>query len=214
MTGIMLIGKSDMHTGNCRTQWSFGKPLILEQKYSDYHLTEGTVAVLPDNRLLAVYRAHSTQREKNKTENWVKFFAVSNDNGLTWTKASVMRYADGKNLCSPSSMARLVMHRSGRLFMLGNIYDKNYPENADVNQSRNQLAMIEIDTDTLLPREETLVIIARRTANMSQNTAISNFSVSIDRKNGDILVSVPVVYAKCIELSDCCLMNYRIQIDS
>ena len=125
-----------------------------------------------------------------------------------------MRYADGRNLCSPSSMARLVMHRSGRLFILGNIYDRNYPENADVNQSRNQLAMIEIDTDTLLPREETLVIIARRTSNMSQNTAISNFSVSVDRKSGDILVSVPVVYANRIELSDCCLMSYRIQIEA
>ena len=213
MTGIMLIGKSDMQTGCCRTQWSFSKPLVLEQDYSDYHLTEGTVAVLPDGRLLAVYRAHSTQREKNKTINWVKFFAVSKDNGLTWSKACVMRYADGKPLCSPSSMARLVMHRSGRLFMLGNIYDRNYSENADANQSRNQLAMLEIDTDTLLPLEETLVIIARRTSNMSQNTAISNFSVSVDRKRGDILVSVPVVYANRIELSDCCLMNYRIQIE-
>ena len=213
MTGIMLIGHTVTHAGVCRTEWKFSEPLELADKYKDYHLTEGTVAALPDGRLLAVYRSHLFTQNASQAEKWVKFYAVSNDNGMTWSKPCIMRYADGRNLCSPSSMARLVMHKSGRLFMIGNIYGMECAEDIKPEQSRNQLAMIEIDTVSLLPLAETLTVIAKRTANMNENTALSNFSVSVDRESGDILLSVPTVYANRMDLSDCCLVNYRVKIE-
>lgn len=215
MTGIMLIGRSSMRAaGACRTQWSFSKPLQLSDADKDYHLTEGSVVQLPDGRLFVVYRAHSMVREKNKTENWVKFCAVSNDNGMTWSEPYIMRYADGKNLCSPSSMSRLVMHSSGRLFMIGNIYGREYPEEMNCAYSRNQLSMIEIDIESLMPIEETLTVIFNRTASMNEDTAISNFTVNLDRNNGDILIYVPIVYAERLELSDSCLVNFRVRIEN
>ena len=47
---------------------------------------------------------------------------------------------------------------------------------------------------SLMPIEETLTVIFNRTASMNEDTAISNFTVNLDRNNGDILIYVPIVY--------------------
>ena len=106
-------------------------------------------------------------------------------------------------------MARLVFLQ-GKLFLLGNIYGRDLPEEITPFQSRNSLSMIEIDTDSLTPVEKTLTVIDERSPENNPSLALSNFTLLHDRERGGILIACPMVFAHQETLTDCRLMLYHV----
>jgi len=70
-----------------------------------------------------------------------KWFSISKDGGYNWSSPEALRYDDGSDLFSPSSMSRLIKRTDGKIYWVGNITDTN-PKG---NNPRNVLAIGEID---------------------------------------------------------------------
>ena len=203
----MLHGRSIRGGGSTRTAWSTGEAVPFFCKASGLQLTEGSVAELPDGRVAALYRADPLAGGSTR---WIKFLAVSEDGGHSFSPAQPWCYTDGTEVCSPSSMPRLWLHSSGRLFFIGNIW----PRQVELMRSRNALSIVEIDRDTLRALPETVTQIDGWHEGDHPYLALSNFTVTEDRRTNDILVYCPKAYAAKYELADSVLMRYRIRINS
>ena len=204
----MLLGRNARNGGSTRTAWNVSDPIRLPGNPPDLRLTEGSAVELPDGRVAALYRADSFS-DHGGNARWTKFLAVSEDGGHTWSPAQPWRYTDGSEVCSPCSMPRLWLHPSGRLFFIGNLW----PRQVELMRSRNALSIVEIDTDTLQARPETLTLIDGHQEGDHPYLALSNFTVAEDRRNDDILVYCPKAYARNYDVTDCVLMRYRIKIN-
>lgn len=203
----MLHGRNARNGSSTRTAWTISSPIPYPVNSGDFRLTEGTVAELPDGRLLALHRADSISNHGGNAP-WNKFISVSEDGGHSWSTARPLCYADGSAVCSPCSMPRLWLHPCGRLFFIGNIWSGE----VELMRSRNTLSILEIDIDTLQARPETLTRIDGHNSGDHPHLALSNFTVTGDRRTDDILVYCPKAYIRKVTVSDCVLMRYRISI--
>ncbi len=204
----MLHGRGSRNGGCTGTVWSVSEPIRFATRFDDLQLTEGSVIELPDGRLAAVYRADSFTAHGGNAR-WNKFLTVSEDGGRNWSPAAPLLHNDGSEVCSPCSMPRLWLHSSGKVFFIGNIW----PRQVELMRSRNVLSIAEINPDTLRVKPETVTAIDGHGNGDHPYLALSNFTVTEDRRNGDILVFCPKAYTRKFELPDCVLMRYRIRID-
>ena len=185
--------------------WSFGG-ILPQPNNENLRLTEGSLAELPDGRLLALFRADTI--EGNTDIPWYKWLTISEDGGSSWKPTAPLCYDHGQPVISPGSQPRLILHSSGRLFFIGNILQAK----CDPYLSRNSLSMIEIDTGSLMAIPESLSIIDARTPDDHPFLAISNFTALEDRFSGNILVYSPRTYNRAFSASDSILMKHSLRI--
>jgi hypothetical protein len=118
-----------------------------------------------------------------------KWFSISADGGLTWSKPEPWVYDDGGAFFSPSSMSALFRHSTGRIFWVGNLV----PDNPQGNSPRHPLVIGEVDRKTLrLLRSSVLTLDREEPGDKTQGRLdLSHVHLIEDRENKEIIVTYP-----------------------
>jgi hypothetical protein len=140
------------------------------------------VAEMPGGRILMLMRGSNSGLS---APGW-RWFAVSSDGGQTWTDATPWTYSDGSSFYSPSSCSQLVHHSNGKYYWIGNIS----PSNPSGNEPRHPLVIGEVDPQTLLLIQSTVVTLDDVEPGDSSSLQLSNFIAREDRLTGDIVIDM------------------------
>ena len=163
-------------------EWDLSQFVIPDPNRTTRGFWEGSLAQVPDGRILLVMRGSNDARPELPGYKW---FTVSSDGGYTWTDAKPWRYADGETLHSPSSMLHLLQHSNGNTYWIGNIS----PANPKGNSPRHPLLVGELDEDSLMLRRETLCVVDDRGPEDDERLQLSNFLGYEDRETAEIVIN-------------------------
>lgn len=179
---LMLIGTwKDDH----RISWTGSEPIPADHTRTVRGLYEPTLAEMPDGRILCVMRGSNglknDQEYKLPSHKW---YCVSTDGGFHWSKPEPWHYSNGKDFFSPSSMSQIIQHSSGRYFWIGNIS----PANCQGNAPRWPLVLGEIDPESMMLIEESVITLDTKGEGDPEGLQLSNFFAFEDRETGDIVL--------------------------
>ena len=173
-TGGVVLMRRDPSSG----VWSPSNPQYIDPDLSSRGLLEPDVAVLKNGDLLVVMRGSNTETTPGR-----KWMSISTDRGKTLSPVQELRYDDGSQFYSPSSIHSFVRARkNGRLYWVANIVDRP-PEG---NSPRYPLYIAEIDEDRVAVRKDSLVLADWRGDDEPEEVQLSNFSVLENRETLDI----------------------------
>jgi hypothetical protein len=116
--------------------------------------------------------------------------AYSKD-AIRWSKPEPWIYSNGKPFYSPSACSQLLHHSSGRLYWIGNIT----PENPRGNRPRYPLVIGEVDLNSGLLKQESVVTIDTRGAGDHELLTLSNFYAREDRVTREVVVHMTRLFA-------------------
>ena len=151
--------------------WNAGTPVWLSRDDAFNGLLEADIAELGDGRVLIVWRATKNGQEKPA----YKYFAVSDDGGLTFSEPGVFCYSDGLPFFSSSSFHRLFRSSlTGKLYWIGNILPEH---TTNPGHPRYPLIIAEIDESTYGLKRETVTEIDTRWPGEGERLQLSNFWV-------------------------------------
>ena len=157
------------NTENEAYDWKAGESVWLSRDDAFNGLLEADVAELSDGRVLIVWRVTKNGKEKPA----YKYFAVSDDGGLTFSKPEVFCYSDGSNFFSSSTFHRLFRSsKTGKLYWIGNILQKH---TTIPGHPRYPLNIAEVDERTLGLKKETVTEIDTRQPGEGERLQLSNF---------------------------------------
>jgi hypothetical protein len=173
---------------NKKTQaydWKAGEPVWLSRNLAFNGLLEADVVELKDGRVLCVWRVTKNGKESPA----YKYFGVSNDGGMTFTKPKVFQYRDGTKFFSSSTFHRIFRSsKTGKLYWIGNIL----PEHTTIpGHPRYPLNIAEIDEQSLGLIKETVTEIDTRQPGEGLRLQLSNFWIveSQQEKNLEIYLT-------------------------
>jgi hypothetical protein len=172
-----------------RIEWKAHKPVSGDPNRSTRGMDESTLGLLADGRVLMVIRGSNDLKEHLPGYKW---FVISFDGGVTWSRPEPWRYTDGTLFYSPASCSQLLQHSSGALLWLGNICKQNPRSNAP----RYPLIMGEVDRESGLLKRDSLSIVDDRGKADSESLQLSNFYAREDRQTGAVLLHMTRLFAK------------------
>lgn len=160
--------------------WTPSQPVFVPRRASSRGLVELDLAELKNGGLLMIMRGSNTGLDPVACPGR-KWFSVSRDGGLTWSRPSDIRYDTGESVYSPASISQTIRSaRTGRLYWVGNITETP----PDGNSPRYPLRIVEIDEDRPAFRKDTVTLIDDRDpARDSPHVQLSNFSLLEDRES-------------------------------
>ena len=117
-----------------------------------------------------------------------KWMSMSKDGCRTWSKPVPWTYTNGEAFFSPAAQSSLIRsHKNGRLYWIGNIT----PTNPDGNYPRFPLMMGEVDEESGLLKQETVITIDTRNPEFdTDKMQLSNFRTTEDPQTGRILITL------------------------
>ncbi|WP_159451744.1 exo-alpha-sialidase [Pedobacter africanus] len=173
--------------------WEMSARITGDPERSTRGMIEPTLIALNNGHLVVVMRGSNEQKgSKNYTLPGYKWLSVSKDEGKHWSKPEPLRFENGREIYSPSSMSTLFKHSSGRCFWIGNMTT----ENNEGNLPRWPLVCIEMNTKNLRLKESTLLVLDTRQEEdkLKGRLDISHFSVIEDRKTKEMIITYPRSY--------------------
>jgi hypothetical protein len=206
VSASMAIGnwnadKSDLN-------WTFGRPLSRLPDRQTPGFAEVSIAPWENGDLLAVARMEPHDPEVDYACKW---WAISSDQGRTWTPARPLRDTRGGWVHSPATCSRIIRHSSGKLLLITNLYD--HPCQGLGPRYALHIAEIGRDAhgDPAIMRDSISTIDQRRPGELDE-LALSNFTVYEDRVTRELCVFCPRVYARRFTLEDSDCMLYRLLV--
>jgi arylsulfatase A len=173
--------------------WQAGKPAWLLRETAYNGLLEADVAELTDGRVLIVWRV-----TRYKDSPACKYYGVSSDGGLTFTKPRPFTYSNGANFFSTSTFHRLFRSsKTKKLYWIGNIAPEK-PTNA--GHPRYPLIIGEIDEETLGLKKETVTEVDTRHEGEGKMLQLSNFWIIEHSKTHELEVYLTRLYENPDEL--------------
>jgi hypothetical protein len=179
---LMLIGS--WRDGG-RIEWQVSEQIEADPDRTVRGLYEPTLAEMPDGRILCVMRgSNGLKKDPEYRLPSHKWYSVSEDGGFTWSKPEPWHYSNGDSFYSPSSMSQLIPHSNGRYYWIGNIS----PENARGNAPRWPLVIGEVDAETMMLIQSSVITMDTRGPDDPEGLQLSNFYAFEDRETGDIVL--------------------------
>lgn len=189
-----------------RIEWDVSERIKGDPNRTARGLYEGTLAEMPDGRVLLVMRG-SNGGKKDRMFVWgsYKWYSVSSDGGKHWTRPRPWKYSDGSRFYSPASMSQLLSHSNGRTYWIGNLSKENCRE----NHPRWPLVIGEVDPESLLLIKDSVIVIDTKQPD-EEDVNLSHFLAYEDRETHDIIIptrrysagyksSKPVLYVIGVE---------------
>jgi hypothetical protein len=174
-----LLGRWRSHGAGI--EWNMGEYVTLPLTRSVDGADEPGVCMLPDGRIFMLIRARTFPDSPVEIPS-AKHYAVSEDGGMTWSDADMLRYEDRGALYSPASFGRVfVSSKNGRFYMMTNILDK--PSYGC--DPRTKLQIAEIDLDTLRVKRDSVTVIEQWHEGWQKQIRFSNFLWYEDRETGN-----------------------------
>lgn len=146
---------------------------------------EPSIIEMPGGKVLMICRGSNggVKDPESKIPGY-RWFSVSDDGGYTFKSPEPWLYTSGKHFYSPSSCSKLLKHSNGKFYWIGNICK----DNSRANMPRNPLCIVEIDSDSLMLKEETKFDIIKRESHQYEDVTFSNFYAREEQGTGDVLV--------------------------
>lgn len=167
-----FVGRWDDAKRTCN--WQISNRVWLPVSASSRGLQEAMPAELSDGRVLIVYRGSNTAVTPGH-----KWFSLSDDGGLTLSEVQELRYDDGTQFYSPSSIHGFLRHSvSGTLYWLANIC----AELPDGNSPRYPLIIAEVEETIPAIKRNTVTVVDDRQPGEGKALSLSNFSVFENRE--------------------------------
>lgn len=190
--GLCFVGRWNAKTGVY--DWKAGKPVWLSRDDAFNGLLEADIAELKDGRVLQVWRTSKNGKEKPA----YKYFAVSDDGGLTFTKPQVFRYSDGSHFFSTSTFHRLFRSsKTGKLYWIGNIIPEH---TTSPGHPRYPLIIAEVDEKTLGLIKESVTQIDTRQPGEGKTMQLSNFWMTESQNEHNLEIYLTRLYENPDEL--------------
>lgn len=155
---------------------------------------EQTTERLRDGRLLTILRAQG-QIEPYLFSPWQRPYALSDDDGQSWSIPEPLTWDDGAGLTSPRAWSQLIRSQAnGRLYWIATILPaledaghirERWPSRAD---PRYPLQIAEVDEQTIALRRDTLTIIEDRAPEETPFVRFSNFFAYNERETDDLVL--------------------------
>jgi hypothetical protein len=164
-------------------EWEMSELVVVDPKLSTRGMDEGTLAELPDGRLLLVMRGSNDKKPELPGRRWVSY---SSDQGRTWTKPQPWTYENGEDFYSPASSSQLLAHSSGRIVWLGNIL----PTNPKGNRPRYPFIIGEVNLKSGLLVKSSITTIDTRGPDDGELLALSSPSAREDRETGEVVLNM------------------------
>ncbi len=179
---LMLIGSWQ---DDGRLTWQVSEQIKADPARTVRGLYEPTLAEMPDGRILCVMRGSNGLGKDPQYElPSHKWYCVSDDGGFTWSKPEPWQYSNGESFHSPSSMSQLIPHSNGRYYWIGN----TSPDNARGNAPRWPIVVGEVDAESMMLIEDTVITMDTRGPDDPEGLQLSNFHAFEDRETGDIVL--------------------------
>lgn len=166
--------------------WTAGASVTLSRKYSCDGCCEPSVDYLPDGRLFMVLRARTYPHTGQELPS-LHYFALSSDDGQTWSALEPLIYDDGSYAYSPACYADVLRSsKNGRFYVITNFADAPCI-NCD---PRTKLYIAEINPETCRIRKDTLTIVEQQDKEAGQPDTIrfSNFCWYEDRATRNVVL--------------------------
>lgn len=160
-------------------QWRMAELIKGDPARSTRGMIEGTLATLPDGRLMVVMRGANDRKGELPGYRWISY---SRDGGWHWTAPVPWTYTSGDSFYSPSSCSQLLRHSNGKLYWLGNISRTN----PRVDLPRYPFYVGEVDQNTGLLIRDSLIVVDDREAGDAEILTLSNFYAREDRETHQI----------------------------
>lgn len=173
-------------TADDRLAWKMSQRVVGDTAQTSRGLIEPTIVQAPDGRILMVMRGSNMHDPKVEASKW---FAISEDEGETWSQPQRWKYDDGTSFFSPSSMSVLLPHSSGRMFWVGNIT----PENPDGNLPRFPLVIGEVDPQSLQLIRSSVVVVDQKLKEDERQGRLdlSHVHLMEDRETSELILTYP-----------------------
>jgi hypothetical protein len=171
--------------------WELGDYASVGPEMSTRGVYEPTFGKIGKDSYIMVMRG-SNMGMSDKIDG-IKFYSISNNNGLTWSMPAPLKYDDGSTMYSSSTIPKLILHSNGRLYFIG-IINK---ENPNGNLPRYPLCIAEVDTQKLCIIKDTVTVLDTKrafhddTIKGANNIDFSNHGVYEDEKTGENIVFAP-----------------------
>lgn len=180
----VLIGT--MKSSGKEISWKASNLIEISPTKSTRGLIEPTIIELASGKLLMVMRgSNGGKLDRSFSIPGYKWYSISTDGGYNWSPPKELRFDDGSELFSPSSMSRLFKRSDGKIYWIGNISS----ENPKGNNPRNVLAIGEVDPYTYRIKKNSLIVLDSQ----KEGVEVSHFAVLEDRENKNIVISYPLV---------------------
>ena len=159
--------------------WEAAGGLQVGPEVSSQGLDEPHACQFPDGKLFAIFRQGCILPSQDQPGYpSVKLFAVSDDEGRTWTAPKPLTFDDGTYVYSPTSTADTICSsRNGRVYVILNIL--NRPNVGCL--PRAVLHVGEIDQNTLCLKRDTVTVIDELLEDQSHFVGFSNWGRLEDR---------------------------------
>ena len=184
MESGVLIGK--WTSDGKDVEWQTGQFVRPEPDESTRGSDESAVEELKTKgHFLMVARGSNMNKSEFPGRKWM---SMSKDGCRTWSKPVPWTYTNGDAFFSPAAQSSLIRsHKNGRLYWIGNIT----PTNPDGNYPRFPLVMGEVDEESGLLKQETVITLDTRNPEFdTDKMQLSNFRTTEDPQTGHILITL------------------------
>ena len=172
---LVIIGEWDKNAE--KYIWFYSKPLYVSPKISKRGVFEPFMARLSDGRLMLDMRGSNTEKTPGR-----RWYSISNDEGVTWSEITDLRYDTGEQFYSPSSMNQIIRSiKTGKLYWVGNI--TNQPPEG--NSPRYPLVIAQVkekDIYKISLIKDSVTIIDTKLKDDSDDLQLSNFKIIENRE--------------------------------
>jgi len=179
---------------NHRLSWKISERIIGDKKWTTRGLCEPTLVQLDNGSIMMVMRAsNGHKQDPDYLIPSYKWYAISKDDGLSWSEPKPLKFDNGENFFSPASMSTFFKHSTGRIFWVGNISE----ENCRANSPRWPLVIGELDINDFSIIHSSLFIVDtynNKDQTLNRKLDISHFTIIEDRVTNNIILTYPRCY--------------------
>jgi len=186
--------------------WELGETLKVAPEQSSVGCCEPALALTGEDRLLCTMRCQGDAAHGIPS---LKFSALSEDGGLTWSTPEPLRYDDGELVHSPASLAEFVQPSYGNeVYWIACIS----PEPVYAQVPRYPLCIGRFDAERLCLIRDSIRVIDDWHEGLPKDVRYTNWGSYEDRLSGEIVLTLPEEPRTSWEdlTSDC--YRYRIEM--
>lgn len=163
--------------------WSFGQYVSVAADISSRGVFEPMFVRRKGNGVMMIMRSSNSRFTDTMIP--CKYYALSDDNGITWSQAMPLLYDDGTVMYSSSSILKPLVHSNGKVYISCVITERNA---VDGNLPRYPLCIAELDTDSCTVLRSSVRIIDTKRAEYADYT---NHCIFEEPDTGKIIVLAP-----------------------
>ena len=183
----VICARGEWNAGRTALEWEFGSYFEVGPDRSTAGCCEPSIASLGGDRLFMTTRCQGGEAQGLHS---IRYTALSEDGGMTWSDPEPLLYDDGSPVHTPASSSDFVTTSTGRTWWLGNILEA--PVFAQTPRYPLKLALFDPGRACLV--RDSVRLIQDRPEGAHELVRYTNFGSYEERGTGRLVVTLPEQY--------------------